>query len=78
MSSVMPLESPTSEQAADAFKGTVEPDGGVHQADVGERLREVAQQPPGDGVVLLRQQADVVAQGQQALEQRRAPRRAGP
>ena len=33
---------------------------------------------PGRRVVLLGQQADVVAQRQQPLEQRRAPRRAGP
>ena len=34
-----------------------------------ERLREVAQQPPRLRVVLLRDQADVVAQSQQPLEQ---------
>src|SRR3712207_708969 len=42
--------------------------GGVDQPDVGERLREVAELPPGERVVLLGQQADVVADRQQVLE----------
>src|SRR5262249_6679672 len=42
--------------------------GGVDQADVRERLREVAQKPAGLRVVLLREQAHVVAQPQQPFE----------
>ena len=41
---------------------------GVDEPDVGERLRHVAQHPPGCRVVLLAEQADVVAQGEQAVE----------
>ena len=42
---------------------------GVDQREVGERLREVAELAAGDRVVLLGQQADVVAQAEQALEE---------
>src|SRR5439155_6774841 len=37
--------------------------------DVRERLREVADEPPVRDVVLLRQEADVVADGEDALEE---------
>src|SRR5208283_5297879 len=47
-----------------------QPDRGVHQRDVREGLREVTHQAFRDRVVLLGQQAQVVAQRQQALEQR--------
>src|SRR5262249_38062964 len=40
----------------------------VDQRDVREGLREIAQQPPGRRVVLLRQQAHVVAQAKETLE----------
>ena len=52
--------------------------GGVDQRDVRERLREVADQAPAPRVVLLGEQADVVAQRQQPLEQRVARRRVRP
>ena len=45
--------------------------GGVDQADVGEGLGEIAQLAAGARVVLLGQQAEVVAHRQEALEQRR-------
>src|SRR6202035_3355121 len=48
-------------------RGEVE--GGVHQADVRERLREVSDQALALEVVLLREQPDVVGAGDQALEQ---------
>ena len=44
--------------------------GGVDEGDVGERLRKVADLPPRARVVLLGEQADVVAQREQPLEQR--------
>ena len=48
----------------------------IDQRHMGERLREVADQPPRVDVVLLRQQPDVVAQRQQPVEQAlRPPRR---
>ena len=42
-------------------------EGGLHQADVGEGLRKVANQAMVGRVVLFRQQADIVSQGEQAL-----------
>jgi hypothetical protein len=52
-----------------------EDSGGADQGEMGECLREVADLPaPGD-VVLLGVQAEVVAQGEEPLEQ--LPRRAG-
>ena len=45
---------------------------GVDQRDVRERLREVADQPLASRVVLLGEQADVVAQREQPFEERRA------
>ena len=42
---------------------------GVDQSDVGERLREIAHQASRPGVVFLCQEANVVAQFQQALEE---------
>ena len=42
-------------------------EGGVHQADVGEGLGEVANQAIVGRVVLFRQQSDVVSQAEQAL-----------
>ena len=39
------------------------------EREVGERLREVAELPAGDGVVLLGEQPDVVAEVEQSLEQ---------
>src|SRR5690606_28101121 len=44
-------------------------EGGVHQTDVTERLRDVAELPFAHRVVLLRQQAHVVGEPQQPLEQ---------
>jgi hypothetical protein len=41
---------------------------GVDQRDVTEGLGKVADQPAGGGVVLLGEQADVVAQGEQPVE----------
>src|SRR5690348_13455070 len=43
--------------------------GGVDQGDVRERLREVADQPAAADVVLLGEEADVVAQREQSLEE---------
>ena len=43
---------------------------GVNQCDVREGLREVAQHALAHRVVFLRQQVDVVAQREQALEER--------
>jgi UDP-N-acetyl-D-mannosaminuronic acid transferase (WecB/TagA/CpsF family) len=40
----------------------------VHERDVAEGLREVADQPSRPRVVLLGEEADVVAQVEQALE----------
>src|SRR5687768_11341858 len=42
---------------------------GVDEPDVRERLREVAQHATGDGIVLLRQQPNIVAEREQPLEQ---------
>ena len=50
-----------------------QPEGGIDQRDVGEGLREVAHQPSGQRVVLLGEQAEVVAQGQEPLEELLAP-----
>ena len=44
--------------------------GGVDESDVAEGLRHIAQHPARDGVVLLAEQPDVVAQTQQPVEQR--------
>src|SRR5688500_16749594 len=55
------------------FRGTlraVQVERGIHQRHVGERLREVADLPPQTGIVLLGEEADVVAQREQPLEQR--------
>src|SRR5450432_3418324 len=41
--------------------------GAVDQCDVGKGLRKIAGQPLGDGIVLLGDEADVVAQGEQPL-----------
>jgi len=46
-----------------------EVEGRVDERDVRERLREVAHLPPALRVVLLGEQADVVANGEQALEE---------
>ena len=43
--------------------------GRVDQAEMAERLREVAKLPPGDGVVFLGEQAHVVREAEQPLEQ---------
>ena len=43
---------------------------GVHQRHMAHGLREVPEQPPGVGLVLLGQQSDVVAQPDEPLEQR--------
>ena len=48
--------------------GPAEAEGRVDQRHVGEGLREVSDHAPGVGVVLLGQQAEVVAQGEQPLE----------
>ena len=47
------------------------------QREVAERLREVADLPPPRHVVLLGEQAEIVGQADQPLEQRRAPHRPG-
>src|SRR5919201_5497043 len=44
-------------------------DRGVDEREMGQRLREVAEQTAGARVVLLGEQADVVAQIEQPLEQ---------
>lgn len=44
----------------------------VDERDVGKGLREVADEPPGRDVVLLSQQAHIVAQARKPLEE--APR----
>ena len=44
-------------------------EGGIDQRDMRQRLRKIAQQMAGFGIVLLAQQANVVANGQEALEQ---------
>jgi hypothetical protein len=54
-----------SSRSGDRSGGQVE--GGVHQADVGEGLGEVANQAIVARVVLLRQQSEIVAQAEQAL-----------
>ena len=41
----------------------------VHQGDVRKGLGEVAHQPTSPGVVLFRQQPDVIAQSKKTLEQ---------
>src|ERR1700722_7911261 len=46
-----------------------EAEGGVDQGHMRERLREVAHEAPGQRVVLLREQAEIVAQGQESLEE---------
>jgi hypothetical protein len=43
--------------------------GGHDQRHVAERLREVAELAPGAGVVLLRQETEVVSEREQALEE---------
>ena len=43
--------------------------GGVDQPDMGEGLRKVSEQPAGDRVVFLRQEANVVAHREQSLEE---------
>src|SRR5262249_17223125 len=43
--------------------------GGTDESEMRECLREVAKLPPGTRIVLFREQADIVAQGEQALEQ---------
>src|SRR5215213_875408 len=45
--------------------------GRVYQSNVGERLWEVADQSAGPGVVLLAQQAEVVPEAEQPLEEGR-------
>ena len=50
---------------------TVEIQRGVDQGDMGKRLREITQHPPGARVVLLRQQSDVVPQRKKPFEQSR-------
>ena len=42
--------------------------GGSDQCDMRECLREISDLPPRQGVVFLRQQTDIVAKRQQALE----------
>jgi hypothetical protein len=41
----------------------------IDQGDMGEGLRKISQQPLGIGVILFRQQAEVVAQRKNSLEQ---------
>jgi hypothetical protein len=55
-------------EAAALLEGHGRPD----QCEVRERLREVAELPPGDRVVLLGEEADVVAEIEQPLEESRA------
>src|SRR5215470_16851268 len=43
--------------------------GGSDESQMRERLREIADQPPRMGIVFFREQADVVAERQQAFEQ---------
>jgi hypothetical protein len=47
-------------------------EGSIHQSHMGEGLREIADHPPGQRVVLLSQQADVVAESQQTFKERSA------
>ena len=54
-----------------------EVEGGVDEREVRERLREVPEQALRLGVVLLGEQAEVVARGRRAARTARAPRRAG-
>lgn len=49
--------------------GGFEEAGGVEEADVGEGLGEVAGEAAGLGVVALGEEADVVADGEEALEE---------
>src|SRR5258708_32096188 len=49
--------------------GSRQVEGGVDERDVREGLREVPELPSETRVILLRQEADIVAQCQQALEQ---------
>jgi hypothetical protein len=44
-------------------------EGAVDEGDVGERLREIADEPARLRIVLLAEQADIVAQSNQAIEQ---------
>src|SRR6516162_1215766 len=44
-------------------------EGGVDQGDVRERLRKVPELAPEAGIIFLRQEADIVLKGQEALEQ---------
>jgi hypothetical protein len=46
--------------------------GGADEREVGERLREVADLPAADDIVLLGVQAEVIAQGEQPLNSARA------
>src|SRR5688572_23152969 len=50
--------------------GGAEVQRGVDQRNVGEGLRKVAEETPGDRIVLLGKQADVVGEAEEALEQR--------
>ena len=43
--------------------------GSIDQGDVRERLREVSQKTAATGIILFRQQADVIAQRKQPFEQ---------
>ena len=69
---------PGGRSAAPRLVGPGQVDGGVDQRDVARRpAGSCPASRPAARVVLLGQQADVVAQREQALEQPRAPRRAG-
>jgi hypothetical protein len=45
-------------------------EGCLHERDMAERLRHIAHEPAVPGIILLTQQAHVVTQGEQPLEQR--------
>ena len=55
-----------------------ERDGGFHQGEMRERLREVAELIPRGGIVFLGEQSDIVAQREEPLEQRTSLVLAGP
>ena len=66
MPSVRCWRPPASNSRPSGLSGTQD-EGGLHQADVGEGLGEVANQATLRWVVLFRQQADIVSQAEQAL-----------
>ena len=62
--------SPSSSESDQSFVGVGESEGGLDDADVRERLREVPEEAAALGVVLLGDQAEVVPQREQPLEER--------